>query len=58
MLTFKDGTIKYFFDDMYSNSWKVKSLIQQVIINKKENAEILTHQVDKSEMRLENFGNI
>jgi len=55
MLTFKDGTIKYFFDDMYSNSWKVKSLIQQVIINKKENAEILTHQVDKSEMRLENF---
>jgi hypothetical protein len=55
MLTFKDGTTKYFFDDMYSNSWKIKSFIQQVIINKKESAEIATQQVDKNDIRLENF---
>ena len=55
MLTLKDGTVKYFFDDMYSNSWKVKSFIQQVIINGKESAEITTHKVDQSEIRLESF---
>jgi hypothetical protein len=55
MLTFKDGTVKYFFDDMYSNTWKVKSYIQQVIINKKTSAEIATYQVDKNEILFENF---
>jgi hypothetical protein len=55
MLTLKDGTVKYFFDDMYSNSWKVKSFIQQVIINGKESAEITTHKVDQIEIRLESF---
>ena len=55
MLTFKDGTVKYFFDDIYSNSWKIKSFIQQIVINKKDIAEIETHQVDKNEIRLESF---
>jgi len=55
MLTLKDGTVKYFFDDMYSNSWEIKSFIQQIVINKKDIAETETHQVDKNEIRFESF---
>jgi hypothetical protein len=55
MLQLKNGQVKYFFDDMYSNTWKVKSFIQQVIINKKENAEILTQQIEANDVRLEEF---
>ena len=55
MIIFKDGTVKYFFDDMYSNSWKVKSFIQQVVINKKDICKIETHQIDKNEIKFGNF---
>jgi hypothetical protein len=55
MLTFKGGKVKYLFDDMYSNTWQIKSFIQQVIINKNDIAEIAIHQVDKNEIKLEIF---
>ena len=55
MITLNDGTIKYFFDDMYTNSWKVKSFIQQVIINKKDIYETTTHRADKTEIQFGNF---
>lgn len=54
-LTFYNGSVKYFYDDFYANSWQVKSFIQQVIINKNESIETTTTQVDKNELRLENF---
>lgn len=54
-LTFKDGTVKYFFDDMYSNTWQVKSFIQQVIINKAAVAEIEAPETDEKELQYENF---
>ncbi|MEO6454895.1 MAG: hypothetical protein ABIN97_12515, partial [Ginsengibacter sp.] len=34
-LQFNDGQIKYIFDDMYENSWEIKSFLKQVIIDKK-----------------------
>lgn len=55
LLHFKGGQTKCFFDDMYSNSWQLKSFIQQVIINKQDNAKILTHEVDVNEIQIENF---
>lgn len=55
LLHFKDGNAKCFYDDMYSNSWQLKSFIQQVIINKQDNAQILTHEVEGKEIQLENF---
>jgi hypothetical protein len=57
MLQFKDGTLKYFFDDMYSNTWQIKSFIQQIIINKQQNPEIPTYKVDKEEISNEDFEN-
>lgn len=54
-LTFYNGSVKYFYDDFYANAWQVKSFIQQVIINKKESADITTHQIDKEELQLKNF---
>jgi hypothetical protein len=32
---FKDGTTKYLFDSMYSNAWRIKDFIQQILIEKK-----------------------
>lgn len=55
LLHFKDGQTKCFYDDMYSNSWQLKSFIQQVIINKQDNVKILTHEVDRNELLLEHF---
>jgi hypothetical protein len=34
-LHFKDGTKKYFYDDLYSNVWELKSFLQQTVVNKK-----------------------
>lgn len=36
MITFSNGDTKYIFDDMYSNSWEIKSFLKQVIIDKKD----------------------
>lgn len=35
-LTFNNGTTKYIFDDMYSNSLEIKSFLQKVVIDKTE----------------------
>lgn len=50
MLTFKDNSVKYFFDDMYSNSWQLKCFIEQVIINKQNTADITILKVDQNEL--------
>jgi hypothetical protein len=55
MFQFKDGRVKYLYDDMYENSWQLKSFIQQVIINKQDNAEIHIKQVEKNEIQNEVF---
>lgn len=46
-LTFNNGETKYVFDDMYSNSWEIKSFLKQVVIDKKDFFESKNSTVDK-----------
>ena len=46
-LTFKDSETKYIFDDMYSNSWEIKSFLKQVVIDKKDFIQASNSTVDK-----------
>jgi hypothetical protein len=36
MVQFRNGTVKYVYDKMYSNLWKVKSFIYEVVVNKNQ----------------------
>lgn len=45
-LTFNSGETKYIFDDMYSNSWEIKSFLKQVVIDKKEFFEPTENIID------------
>ena len=45
-LTFNSGETKYVFDDMYSNSWEIKSFLKQVVIDKKDFFEPTENQID------------
>ncbi len=47
-LTFHSGEKKYLFDDMYSNSWEIKSFLKQVVIDKKEFTEPIKSSIDTS----------
>ena len=49
-LKFKDGQTKYIFDDMYQNSWQLKSFLKQVVIDKNDFAVQQPHNIDKSEL--------
>ncbi len=46
-LTFINGETKYIFDDMYSNSWELKSFLKQVVIDKKDFVESSNSKIDK-----------
>jgi len=46
-LTFNNNEIKYIFDDMYSNSWEIKSFLKQVVIDKKDFVEAINSTIDK-----------
>jgi len=47
-LTFNDNETKYIFDDMYSNSWEIKSFLKQVVIDKKDFIEASNFTIDKN----------
>ncbi len=47
-LTFNDNETKYIFDDMYSNSWEIKSFLKQVVIDKKEFIKTSNSSIDKN----------
>lgn len=47
-LTFNNGVTKYIFDDMYSNSWEMKSFLKQVVIDKKDFFEVTENVIDTS----------
>lgn len=49
-LTFNNGETKYIFDDMYSNSWQIKSFLKQVVIDKKDFFEQAEYVIDKSSL--------
>lgn len=52
-LIFNDGTVKYFFDDLFSNSWEIKSFLEQTVINKTEYIPNQIEKVDSNSIRLE-----
>ena len=39
-LKFENNITAYLFDDMYSNSWEIKSFIKQIVLDKKDKVEI------------------
>ncbi len=49
-IEFNDGTKKYIYDDMYSNSWQLKSFLEQVVINKKDFVELNNTRIDSAEL--------
>ncbi|MFH4965673.1 hypothetical protein V8G69_11790 [Gaetbulibacter sp. M235] len=53
-ILFNDGRDKILFDDMYSNSYEVKSFLEQVIINKQEFKINTPKKVNSSKLRFEN----
>lgn len=54
-LTFNSGTTKYIFDDMYSNSWEIKSFLKQVVIDKKDFFEPTENAIDTGSLYNEYF---
>lgn len=54
-LIFNDGTEKFFFDDMYSNSWELKSFLEQTVIKKTEYISSQIEKVDTNSIRFESF---
>ena len=54
-LRFKDGETRYIFDDMYENSWQLKSFLKQVIIDKTNFSAQSINLIDKSELDSEYY---
>lgn len=52
-LLLNDGTEKFLFDDMYSNSSDLKLFIEQVVINKQEYKPAVTSNISKNAIRFE-----
>lgn len=46
-LTLNDDRTKYIFDDMYSNSWEIKSFLLQVVLDKKDYFQNISLPIDK-----------
>ena len=53
-LNFKNNT-EYIFDDMYSNSWEIKSFIKQIVVDKKDKFEVSAIEIADKEIEKENF---
>lgn len=54
-LIFNDGTEKFFFDDLFSNSWEIKSFLEQIVIKKTDYVPIQIEKVDINSIRFERF---
>ncbi|MFT3704514.1 MAG: hypothetical protein QM802_19255 [Agriterribacter sp.] len=54
-LTFKNGETKYIFDDMYGNSWMLKSFLQQVVIDKKQFIEPSNENIDPYDLDTDGY---
>ena len=54
-LEFENNITEYIFDDMYSNSWEIKSFIKQIVVDKKDKFEISTNETNKNDIEKENF---
>ena len=54
-IQFNDGTTKIIFDDMYSNTWEIKTFIQKVIIDKKDFKPNNSVEANSDEIQFEKF---
>ncbi|WP_295237210.1 hypothetical protein [Sediminibacterium sp.] len=54
-LTFKNGINKVIFDDMYSNTWEIKSFIKMVVIDKIEFSELPNSSIVKEALAFDFF---
>ncbi len=54
-LTFKDGGIRYIYDNLYSNTYLLKWFIQQAIINKRTPIERPVPHIDLNELNQQKF---
>lgn len=54
-LIFNDGTEKYFFDDLFSNSWEIKSFLEQTVIKKTEYIPSQIEKIDSNIIGFERF---
>ncbi len=54
-LIFNNGETKYIFDDMYSNTWEIKSFIKQVVVDKKQFFEPIENIIDRNSLVNEYF---
>lgn len=54
-LQFQNKITEYIFDDMYSNSWEIKSFIKQIVVDKKNKFEISTNETNKKNIEKEHF---
>jgi len=54
-LIFSDGTEKFLFDDLFSNSWEIKSFLEQTVIKKTEYISSQIEKVDTDSIRFERF---
>jgi len=52
-ILFNDGTERFLFDDMYSNSFEVKLYLDQVFVKKQEYKPALINKIRKKELRFE-----
>ena len=54
-LQFQNKITEYIFDDMYSNSWEIKSFIKQIVVDKKNKFEISTNETNKKDIEKKHF---
>lgn len=49
-LTFNNNETKYIFDDMYSNSWEIKSFLKQIVIDKNDFLQVESLPTNNDEL--------
>lgn len=54
-LKFANNVTEYIFDDMYLNSWEIKSFIKQIVVDKKDTFEITVNKIVEKDIEKENF---
>lgn len=54
-LIFENGQEKLIFDDMYSNTWQIKTYLQEVIINKQSEADFRLQKIESQDIAYEHF---
>jgi len=54
VIHFNDGTEMAFFDDMYSNTWEIKSFLEQTAIKHQEYIPIQKISINRKAIRFEN----